>query len=76
MPDDHQPPIQTASPAVAPEVPSPSSERFRELAELEQEISRRLRSNQRFLERFLDEDFIDDEADEDEDQDDSGAEEV
>jgi hypothetical protein len=33
----------------------------RDLVELEAEIRRRLRSNQRFLERFLDEDFVDDE---------------
>ena len=31
--------------------------RFPELAELEDKIKRRLRSNQRFLERFMDEDF-------------------
>ena len=54
---------------------APPGERFRELAELEQEISRRLRSNQRFLERFLDEDFVDDEADGNEEQDDGGGEE-
>jgi hypothetical protein len=34
-------------------------ERFSELAELEEKIQRRLRSNQRFLERFMDEDFDD-----------------
>jgi hypothetical protein len=34
-------------------------ERFPELAELEEKIQRRLRSNQRFLERFMDEDFED-----------------
>lgn len=34
-------------------------ERFPELAELEEKIQRRLRSNQRFLERFLDEDYDD-----------------
>lgn len=33
--------------------------RFPELAELQDKIQRRLRSNQRFLERFLDEDFED-----------------
>lgn len=39
----------------------PAGEKFRELADLEAEIRRRLRSNQRFLEKFLDEDFVDDE---------------
>ena len=34
-------------------------ERFPELAELEDKIQRRLRSNQRFLERFMDEDYED-----------------
>ena len=38
-------------------------ERFPELAELEDKIQRRLKSNKRFLERFMDEDFdeLDDE---------------
>ena len=46
-----------------PAAGQPVNEKFRELAELEQEIHRRLRSNQRFLEKFLDEDFVDDESD-------------
>ena len=52
-----------------PEVEQPAAEtktdRFPELAELEERIQRRLRSNQRFLERFMDEDF--DEMADDED---------
>jgi hypothetical protein len=44
-------------------------ERFPELAELEDKIQRRLRSNQRFLERFMDEDF------DDLDDDDGGSDE-
>jgi len=52
--------------------PQPVTARSRELAELEAEISRRLRSNQHFLDRFLDEDFVDDEDDRDDaSQDDS-----
>lgn len=47
----------------APETEQPEAEvrteRFPELAELEEKIQRRLRSNQRFLERFMDEDFDD-----------------
>jgi glycogen debranching enzyme len=43
-----------------------SKERFPDLAELEEKIQRRLRSNQRFLERFLDEDFDDMVDDDDE----------
>ena len=55
-----------------PAAPQPVNEKFRELAELEEEIRRRLRSNQRFLEQFLDEDFVDDEDDRDDaSQDDS-----
>jgi len=54
-----------------PEVES-KVERFPELAELEEKIQRRLRSNQRFLERFMDEDF--DEITDDDDFD-SNAEE-
>ena len=42
-------------------------ERFPELAELEEKIHRRLRSNQRFLERFMDEDFDDLDDDEPDD---------
>ncbi len=45
-----------------------------EYAELEQNIRRRLRSNQRFLERFMDEDFSDDE--EMPEEDDSAEEEL
>ena len=48
------------------------AERFPELAELEEKIQRRLRSNQRFLERFMDEDF--DEMVDDEDVDGSNDE--
>jgi hypothetical protein len=53
-----------------PEAEQPEAEakveRFPELAELEEKIQRRLRSNQRFLERFMDEDFdamVDDDDD-------------
>ncbi len=42
-----------------PREESTRPERFPELAELEEKIQRRLRSNQRFLERFMDEDFDD-----------------
>jgi len=62
----------------APEVEQPEAEaatkpeRFPELAELEEKIQRRLRSNQRFLERFMDEDF--DEMADDEDVDGSNDE--
>ncbi|MCM2264542.1 MAG: hypothetical protein NDI73_05050 [Desulfuromonadales bacterium] len=54
-----------AEAVVPPSAGQPVNEKFRELAVLEEEIRRRLRSNQRFLEKFLDEDFVDDEAVED-----------
>jgi hypothetical protein len=41
----------------APERAAGGDERFPELAEIEEKIQSRLRSNQRFLERFMDEDF-------------------
>ena len=54
-----------------PEQPAEETggERFPELAELEEKIQRRLRSNQRFLERFMDEDY----DDLDDDVDDAGS---
>ena len=61
-----------------PEV-EPKTERFPELAELEEKIQRRLRSNQRFLERFMDEDFDDmdddDDVESDVEEDDPGQQE-
>ena len=47
---------------------SPVEERFPELAELEDEIRRRIRSNERFLERFMDEEFADEDATEDDEE--------
>lgn len=62
---DHQ---EHATDPAQPETEE-KKERFPELAELEEKIQRRLRSNQRFLERFMDEDFDemvdDDDGDED-----------
>ena len=45
-----------------------STSRFPELEELQQEVERRIRDNQRFLENFMDEDYLDgdEEADDDE----------
>ena len=52
---------QDKTPNTDVEIPAtdPKPERFPELAEMEEKIQRRLRSNQRFLERFMDEDFED-----------------
>jgi hypothetical protein len=69
-PDSDESPPQP--PGEAPATP----ERFPELAELEETIRRRLRSNQRFLERFLDDEFVDDEMPEEDDNDAAGEEEL
>lgn len=70
-PDENKPATGGGDPVTRGSV----DERFRDLAELEQEIRRRLRGNERFLESFLDEDFVDDEAlDESDDQ--AGEEEL
>jgi len=65
---DQQDNTKTQEPEIT-EVPEmeASQDRFPELAELEEKIQRRLRSNQRFLERFMDEDFDDLEDDEPDD---------
>ena len=55
---------------------SSSAEPHDEFAELEQNIRRRLRSNQRFLERFMDEDFDDDEDRPEEEEEDPPGEEL
>lgn len=48
-----------ATPPTEPVASETGEERFPELAELQDKIDRRLRSNQRFLERFMDEDYDD-----------------
>jgi hypothetical protein len=64
----------TESPDQSPESEAGSDqlsiadERFPELAELEDEIQRRIKTNQRFLERFMDEDFEDEDFGEEEDE--------
>ena len=68
-------PDESTPPAPASENPPPP-ERFPELAELEEEIRRRLRSNQRFLDKFLDEEYVDDEAGGDEEDGTTGEEEL
>lgn len=60
MSEPHDP---AADAGPAAQQPTTADQRFPELAELEEEIQRRIRSNQRFLERFMDEDFADEEAD-------------
>jgi len=68
-PDDKTP-AETDATGQAP------ASRYPELDELQQEISRRLRDNQRFLEHFLDEDFPDENEDEAEEIDPDDFEEL
>lgn len=39
---------------------TPTASRFPELEELQNDVSRRIRDNQKFLDRFMDDEFIDD----------------
>lgn len=66
--DTTAPAVPTAADAEATTAPAPAAERFPELAALEEEIRRRLRSNRRFLEQCLDEEFVDDEDDDEEEE--------
>lgn len=59
-------PEQPAPPA-NDEAPAEAESRYPDLDLLQQDVSRRLRDNQRFLDHFLDEDFMD-ELDVDEDE--------
>lgn len=70
MTDDKTPPDQTDTSDETP------ASRFPELDELQQEVARRLRDNQRFLEHFLDEDFPDDSEEESEEIDPDDFEEL
>jgi hypothetical protein len=69
--DDRQPtPTKTDETAETP----PTS-RFPELEELQNDVARRIRDNQKFLDRFMDDEFIDDDPETtDEDGDDDAPE--
>ena len=49
-------------PEQKPQETAESGNRFADLDQLQQEIARRIRDNQRFLERFLQDDFEEDGA--------------
>ena len=56
--DDTQPtPTETVTDETAD---TPTTSRFPELEELQNDVSRRIRDNQKFLDRFMDDEFIDD----------------
>ena len=46
-----------------------STSHFPEMDELQNEIDRRIRDNQKFLEHFMDNDYIEEDEDDDEDDD-------
>jgi hypothetical protein len=48
---------------------TPKTSRFPELEELQNDISRRIRDNQKFLDRFMDDEFIDDDPETNENDD-------
>lgn len=47
------------------QAPAEGEKRFADLDQLQQEIARRIKDNQRFLERFLRDDFEEEEGEED-----------
>ncbi len=67
--DDTQP---TSTETVSEEATeTPPTSRFPELDELQNDVSRRIRDNQKFLALFMDEEFIDDDPETTDDEDDS-----
>ena len=48
---------------------APPTSRFPELEELQNDVSRRIRDNQKFLDRFMDDEFIDDDPETNEEDD-------
>ena len=66
-------------PAEVPGTEAPTEaegSRFPELDELQREVTRRIRDNQRFLERFMDDDFEEEPAAEEEPPDEEEFEEL
>lgn len=58
----------STDPELTPESPEGGNSRWRELDELQREVTRRIKDNQRFLDGFLDDDYQEEgEADDDED---------
>jgi len=66
--DEKQPENSEEQPQPADEE-SASTSRFPEMDELQSEIDRRIRDNQKFLEHFMDNDYIEEEDEDDEDDD-------
>lgn len=53
---------------------APATRRFPELEELQNDVSRRIRDNQKFLDRFMDDEFIDDDPETTDDEDEGAPE--
>ena len=68
---------QEATPEAGSEAPATGEgSRFPELDELQRDVERRIRDNQRFLERFMDDDFEADDTEEESPSDDEEFEEL
>ena len=67
--DDTQPPTTETETGATAETPPTS--RFPELDELQNDVSRRIRDNQKFLDRFMDDEFTDDDPETTGDEDDA-----
>ncbi len=65
MTEDHARNDMATESAPSPDNDNRPEERFPELAELQRDIERCLKSNRKFLDHFLDEDFDDELSDED-----------
>lgn len=60
-----------SDPEQQPDETAPSSgNRFADLDQLQQEVARRIKDNQRFLERFMQDDFEEENSEEDAEQED------
>lgn len=70
--DDTQPTIPETDADETAETPTTS--RFPELEELQSDVARRIRDNQKFLDRFMDDEFIDDDPETTGDGDNDAAE--
>ena len=66
MTDDKNPESNEELPAGESPAPAP---RFPEMDELQNEIARRIRDNQKFLDHFMDTDYVEEDDDDDEDDD-------
>ena len=62
---DQEKPVEQKEQEPTEETPS---SRFPEMDELQSDINRRIRDNQKFLDRFMDDDFVEDDVEDDDDE--------